>query len=156
MRKHILNPQPTPPTAELPVASIATIYVTSEEVEHPIDLAFDLHRGPGGTKWIAGTPGEQTVIVAFDSPQMIEHVTLEVEDHDLSRTQEVQLAISHDGGRTYRELCRQEFNFSPDGATFEREEWRVTQPNITHVRIWIKPDKGGKHCHATLTTLAFG
>ena len=155
MRKHILHPQPPPSPGEMPVASLATIFMTSEETGHPIDCAFDAQRGPGGTRWVAGTPGEQTVIVAFDSPQMIRYVTLEIEERDLSRTQELQLAVSTDGGESYREICRQEFNFSPGGATFEREEWTVSQANVSHVRIWIKPDKGGAPCRATLTTLAF-
>ena len=57
---------------EINVVSAATVLVTSEDPEHPVDQAFDSHRGLGGTRWIAGEPGEQTVIVAFDAPEAVE------------------------------------------------------------------------------------
>ena len=68
MRKQILQPQAAPSPHEIPVASLATVLVSWEEKDHPIDHAFDDRRGPGGTKWIAGTGGEQTIILAFDAP----------------------------------------------------------------------------------------
>jgi hypothetical protein len=64
------------------------------------------------------------------------------------------LAVSHDGGSTYRELLRQEFNFSPSGTTFEREEWTTAAGEVTHLRLCIKPDKGDWPCRASLTTLS--
>jgi hypothetical protein len=102
----------------------------------------------------AGEPGEQDVILAFDAPQSTHRIVLEVEEPEVARTQELQLACSGDGGRTYRELVRQEYNFSPPGTTFEREDWAVPADGITHLRLVIKPDKGGKPCRATITSLA--
>ena len=136
------------------IAAVATVLVTSEEPDHPIDHAFDDRRGPGGSRWIAGEPGEQTVILAFDAPQSIRRVALEVEEPEVPRTQELQLAVSTDGGRTYRELLRQEYNFSPPGTTFEREDWAVESHAATHLRLMIRPDKGGKPCRATITSLS--
>jgi len=156
LRKQIIG---APPAAsalvpgQIDIAAVATVLVTSEAADHPVDHAFDGRRGPGGSRWIAGEPGEQAVILAFDAPQSIRRVILEVEEHGLARTQELQLAASGDGGQTYRELLRQEYNFSPPGTTFEREEWAVTAECVTHLRLWIKPDKGGKPCRATLTSL---
>jgi hypothetical protein len=138
------------------IAAVATVLVTSEEPDHPIDHAFDDSRGPGGSRWIAGEPGEQTVILAFDAPQSIRRVALEVEEPEEVRTQELQLAVSTDGGRTYRELLRQEFNFSPTGTTSQREDWAVNSDAVTHLRVVIKPDKGGKPCRATITSLVLG
>ena len=63
------------------------------------------------------------------------------------------MAVSTDGGRTYRELLRQEYNFSPPGAMYEREDWAVNSDAVTHLRLVIKPDKGGKPCRATITSL---
>jgi len=145
--------EPAVQGTEIPIASVATVYVTSEAMDHPIDHAFDNQYGPGGTRWVAQEPGEQAIIVAFDTPQSIHQVTLEVEEQQTSRTQELQLAISTDG-QTYRELRRQEYTFSPKGATFEREEWTLQEEDVTHLRLWIKPDKGDKACHASLTSLA--
>src|SRR5690606_20871182 len=120
----------------------ATVLVTSEDPEHPIDHAFDGDRGPGGTRWIAGEPGEQTVVLAFDAPQAIRRVALEVEEPEVARTQELQLAASTDGGQTYRDVLRQEYNFSPTGSTFEREDWDVQAEGVTNLRLMIRPDKG--------------
>src|SRR4051794_21299504 len=156
LRKQIIPPRRTTPddtTGKIDIAAVATVLVTTEAPDHPIDLAFDLHRGPGGTRWVAGELGEQTVILAFDAPRTIDQILLEVEELEVARTQELQLCLSCDGGRTYRELLRQEFNFSPDGTTFERETWAMTAEGITHLRLVIKPDKGGKPCRATLTSL---
>ena len=156
LRKLIIKPQTATPdatTGEIDIATVATVQVTSEASDHPIDHVFDDHRGPGGTRWIAGEPGEQTVTLAFDAPQTINQVLLEIEETEVPRTQELQLSLSCDGGRTYRELLRQEFNFSPDGTTFEREKWTVSAQGVTHLRLVIKPDKGDKPCRATLTSL---
>jgi hypothetical protein len=155
MRKQILEHQPGTgiQTEGIPVAEIATVLVTSETVDHPVEHVFDSQRGPGGSRWIAEEPGEQTLILAFDVPQTFRKVTLEVEEAAVSRTQELVLAVSNDGGQTYRELVRQEYNFSPPATAFEREEWKVSADMVTHVRLWIKPDKGGKSCMATLTSL---
>jgi hypothetical protein len=72
----------------------------------------------------------------------------------VSRTQELHVAISRDGGHTYQTLLLQEYNFSPPGTTFEREAWAIPGEGVTHLQLVITPDKGGAPCHATLTTLA--
>ena len=157
LRKQIIGKpqQPSAPAGEeIDIAAVATVLVTSEGPGHPIDLAFDEHRGPGGTRWIAGEPGEQEVILAFDTHQAIRRVILEVEEPEVARTQELRLAVSADGGQTYRELLRQEYNFSPPGTTFEREDWAVQAEGVTHLRLAIKPDKGGTPCRAMITSLA--
>jgi hypothetical protein len=64
------------------------------------------------------------------------------------------ISVSEDGGQTFREQVRQEFNFSPPGTIFEREEWSIAAQAITHLRVVIQPDKGGARGRATLTTLA--
>ena len=97
LRKLIIKPHTATPdatTGEIDIAAVATVQVTSEAPDHPIDLAFDHHRGPGGTRWIAGEPGEQTVILAFDAPQTINQILLEVEEPEVARTQELQLCLS--------------------------------------------------------------
>jgi len=158
LRKEILR---TPPTtvskrrdSEIDVAAIATVLVTSEDPNHPIDYAFDGRRGPGASRWISGQSGEQKVILAFDAPQTIRKVLVEVDEPDIARTQEMELSISTDGGRTYRHVLRQEYNFSPPGTSHEHEEWSVAGDGVTHLQLTIKPDKGGTVGRATLTTLA--
>jgi len=156
MRKQIIKPTPSAsaiPQGELDIAAIATVSMTSEMAAHPVENAFDGRRGPGGSRWIAETRGEQTLILAFDTPQAIKMAGLEIEELQDSRTQELQLAVSCDGGQSYRELLRQEFNFSPPNTTFEREEWTIGAEAVTHLRLQIKPDKGDRSCRASLTSL---
>ena len=156
LRKHIVKVPPGhlgPQPGELDIVATATVQVTSEDPAHPIEHVFDTRRGPGGSRWVAAEPGEQTLILAFDTPQSIHQTLVEVEEPEVSRTQELRLSVSHDGGQTYRELRRQEYNFSPPGTTFEREDWAVLAEGVTHLQLWMKPDKGGKPCRATLTAL---
>jgi hypothetical protein len=154
LRKQFLHPHELPGRAgQISIADTATVLVTSELSHHPIDHICDGQRGPGSTRWIAEQPGDQTVILAFDSAQNIDTVSLEIEEKEVSRTQELTLATSCDGGQTYREVLRQEFNFSPSGTTFEHEDWRVAAKGITNLRVWIRPDKGGKPCRASMTSL---
>jgi hypothetical protein len=156
LRKQIIGApasSPAPITGEIDIAAVATVLVTSEASDHPVDHAFDDNGGPGGSRWVAGEPGQQTLIVAFDDPQAIRRVVLEIEETEVARTQELQLALSIDGGRTYREVLRQEYNFSPPGTDFEREDWAVRADGVTHLRLVIKPDKGGQPCRASITSL---
>ena len=156
LRKQLLTdrlPTPASQPGEVDIATLATVLVTSETAEHPIDNVFDIQRGLGGTRWVTAEPGEQVLILAFDAAQTIRRVTLEVEEREVSRTQELELSVSSDGGQTYRELRRQEYTFSSPGTTFEREDWIVTAEGSTHLRLRITPDKGGKPCRATLTSL---
>jgi hypothetical protein len=156
LRKQIVprrSAESGPLDGEISIADVATVQVTSEEAEHPIDNAFDHNRGPGGTRWVAAGPGEQTVILCFDRPQTIRTIGVEIEELVVSRTQELAVSVSSDGGRSYRELVRQEFNFSPPGTSFERERWSNSTGPVTHVRLDIKPDKGGVVGRATLTSV---
>ena len=138
---------------KIPVLSLATVQASSEAPGHPISLVFDEGDGPGAFHWRAAEQGDQTGTVAFYQPATIDRVIMDVEECDETRTQEVQLASSKDGGVTFRELVRQEFNFSPPGTTWEHEDWTVRQDQVTHLRLLIKPDKGRTDLFATLTSL---
>jgi len=156
LRKHIVKtPQasPVPEPGEIDIAATATVQVTSEDPAHPLEHVFDQRRGPGGSRWVAAEPGEQTLLLVFDTPQRIHRTIVEVEELDVSRTQELRLSVSHDGGQSYRELRRQDYTFSPPGTTFEREDWAVLAEGVTHLHLWMQPDKGRTPCRATLTAL---
>jgi hypothetical protein len=157
LRKHLLAAPPPARDSQSgakEIAAVATVWVTSEAADAPIDHVFDEHGGPGGSRWVAAGPGEQRLILAFDTPQTLRTVRLEVEEPAVSRTQVLHVSVSRDGGQTYQELRRQEYTFSPPGTTFEREEWAVTVEGATHLQLVITPDKGGAPCRATLTSLA--
>jgi hypothetical protein len=135
------------------VADTAEVLVSSESPDHPIHYLFDGRSGPRGTYWLASTPGDQTIVLAFDVPQNIRRVTVEVEEASISRTQEMTLSYSQDGGRKYSEVLRQEYTFSPPTTTFEQEDWTINVLNVTHLRVWIRPDKADRPVFATMTTL---
>lgn len=153
MRKKILKVSP-PALAEgvggLDVPAIATALCTSELENHPIEHMFD---GRPDTRWVAAADGEQTLILAFDTAQVLRRVGLIIEERTERRTQELDLALSTDGGLTFREVIRQEFNFSPDGATIQRQDWQLPPgQHCTHLRLHIRPDKSGVG-RATVTSL---
>jgi hypothetical protein len=157
LRKQVIEGAPAVPLSsvdEIEIAAVATVLLTSEDSQHPVDHAFDRHPGPGGTCWVAGEVGDKTLVLALDAPQAIRHIIVEVEEPAVARTQELRLAISQDGERTYPEVLRQEYHFSPSGSAFEREDRVVSAVGVTHLRLQIRPDKGGQPCWASLTTLA--
>jgi hypothetical protein len=109
--------------------------------------------GPGATRWISARPDTvEHIVVEFDRPQEISRLVYEVEEAMRQRTQEVRVEVSEDGGRSYRQILVQEYNFSPGGATYQREEQRFNLLQVTHLRFTIVPNKSGSGT-ATLTAL---
>jgi hypothetical protein len=51
----------------LPIHELATVLVTSEAPDHPVEHLFDGQHGIDASKWVASDPGEQTIILAFDT-----------------------------------------------------------------------------------------
>lgn len=137
----------------LDIPDIATVIVTSEEAVYPIELIFDGRRGLGASRWRAATPGQQSLILDFDKPQTLHQLALDIEESEISRTQVLWVSVSTDGGRSYRELIRQEYNFSPPGTTYERETWTIDTPHVTHLAIVVEPDKSGQTAYASVTSL---
>lgn len=156
LRKKVLKKTHAPSQAalgEMDIAAVASVVVSSEDPDNPINNAFDGSRGLGATGWVAAEPGEQSVVLAFDSPQAIRRIAIEVEEGETPRSQQIQLLISRDQEYTYDPLLHQGFNFSPPGTSFEREQWDVDLKGITHFKVKITPDTSGKPCRARLTAL---
>ena len=138
---------------EIDIAGCATIAYSSEDPAHPVENLLDGKSGPGGTRWISARPDIiERIVVEFDQPQTISRLDYEVEETIRDRTQEVRVEVSDDGGRVYRQILVQECNFSPHGATFQREEQRVNLHRVTHLRLTIVPNKNGSGT-ASLTAL---
>ena len=139
-------------SAEIDIAGCATIAYSSEAGDQPVEHLLDGHAGPGATRWISARPDTiEQILVEFDRPQAISRLVYEVEEAERERTQEVRVEVSEDGGRTYRQILVQEYNFSPGGATYQREEQRFNLRQISHLRLTIVPNKNGSGT-ATLTT----
>jgi hypothetical protein len=126
----------------------ATVEVTSEDAAHPIESPL---RVEGGPAWRAAEPGAQTIRLLFDAPRRIERIWLQFEEREVARTQEFVLRWSGDGGRTYHDIVRQQYTFSPPGTTREVEDYNVQLDGVTAVELNIVPDIGGGPARATLS-----
>src|SRR6516165_7205527 len=138
---------------ELDIASCATIAFTSEDPAHPVEHLLDGSSGPGAARWSSARADMiEQILVEFDQPQILSRLVYEVEETGRQRTQEVRVEVSEDGGRTYRQILVQEYNFSPAGATYQHEEQRLNLRHVSHLRLTIVPNKNGSG-RATLTAL---
>ena len=153
MRKRIVRNVSVAEPGRLDLDALASVEVSSEQADHPVDHAFDPRGGPGGRRWIAAEGGEQVLTLIFDAPQTVRELTLEIEETERERTQELLVRISRDSGRTFQEIVRQEYTFSPTGSTWERERWALPTDPITHLQLRFKPDKGSGDSRASLTSL---
>src|SRR6202045_4854176 len=114
MRKRLITPisHDAPPVDEgwMELDKAAVVEVTSEDKEHPVESALV----PGETRgWRAAASGTQIVRLIFDEPQRLTRIALAFEETETERTQEFVLRWSGDGGRSFREIVRQQWNFSP-------------------------------------------
>jgi hypothetical protein len=69
------------------------------------------------------------------------------------RTHEFELRWSKDGGRTYREILRQQYTFSTPGAAREVEDYTVNLDGVTALELTIVPDLSGGDARASLISL---
>ena len=157
MRKRIINPLPQSPLPEdeawLDLEEIAQVEITSEESRRPVEGALL----PGSNSgWRAAHPGEQTLRLVFDEPMRIRRINLVFIETERERTQEFVLRWSPDGGRSFREIVRQQWNFSPPHTTRELEEYRVELAGVTMLELSIVPDKSGGEARASLEQLRLG
>jgi hypothetical protein len=154
MRKRIIGQdrQETAPAEELwlNVEGLAEVEISSEDADHPIESALVPGRATG---WRAGRPGEQTIRILFAAPQTLRRIRLDFEESGSERTQEYVLRWSPDGGQTFREIVRQQWNFSPGGTTSETEEHEVDLRDVTVLELHIVPEIGGGPAVASLTHL---
>jgi hypothetical protein len=128
----------------------AVVEVTSEEEGFPIESALVSGETRG---WRAAMPGSQTIRLVFDQPQTLEHVTLVFEERETTRTQEFVLRWSADGGSSFREIVRQQWNFSPPQTTREVEEYQVELSDVTVLELIIVPHNSGGTARASLKSL---
>ena len=96
--------------------------------------------GPG---WRAAQPGEQTIRLRFDEPVRLRRIHLVFYEGELERTQEFVLRWSPDGGQSYREMLRQQYNFSPPDAAHEVEDCDVDLDSVTAFELKDVPDISG-------------
>jgi len=132
------------------VDRIASVEVTSEESDHPIESAL-LLEGNGG--WRAANAGMQAIRLIFDEPQKLRRILLVFEDTENSRTQEFVLRWSHDIQYSSREIVRQQWNFSPPDSVRETEDYPVELSEVKVLELEIVPNKSGGEVRASLVSL---
>lgn len=131
----------------LDLEKLVQVEMSSEDEAYPIESALAAGTGPG---WRANEPGEQTLRLLFDQPQRLERIRLLFEADDLPRTQQFTLRWSPDGGATYHEIARQQYNFSAPDATTEQEMFRVDLNGVNALELQIIPDISGGNARASL------
>ena len=149
MRKRLVTP---PATVQeqgekwLDIEHAATVEVTSEDKNFPIECSLSIEHRQG---WRAAEPGAQTIRLLFDDPQEIRCISLVFEEDEVKRTQEFVLR----SGAPFREIVRQQWNFSAPSSTRETEEYRVEISDVTILELTIVPDIGGGAACASLKSL---
>ena len=151
MRKRVVGPvpkdAPLPDGDWLDLERLAQVEVTSEDAAHPVESALV----PGAELgWRAAQPGRQTIRLIFDRPQRLTRISLLFIEPDVARTQEFALSWSPDGGRSFKEILRQQWNFSRPGATREVEDYHVELSGVTQLDLTIVPDQRGGDARASL------
>jgi hypothetical protein len=154
MRKRLITPIPqdAPPLDEgwLDLDRAAVVEVTSEEKEYPVESAL-VSGEMGG--WRAADSGTQTIRLIFDEPQRLTRIALVFEEPETERAQEFVLRWSPDGGRSFREIVRQQWNFSLPDTIREVEEYQVDLPDVTVLELVIVPDISRGAAHASLKSM---
>ena len=154
MRKRIINqePQNVAPVDQrwLDLQSLAQVELTSEDAANPIEAALVPSTGLG---WRAAQAGEQTICLLFDELQRVRRIQLSFQEDQQARTQEFVLRWSPDGGQSYREIVRQQYNFSPPAVTREFEDYAVDLAGVTTLELRIVPDVSGGDARASLAQL---
>jgi hypothetical protein len=151
MRKRIVGSssrQDMPPDEDwLNPQNIAQVEITSEAEAHPIEGALLPGEDSG---WRAAGPGDQTIRLVFDEPQRLKRIWLYFLEPYVERTQEFVLRWSGDEGRSFHDIVRQQWNFSPPGTKTEVEDYRVSLTGVTVLELRITPDKSGGEARASL------
>ena len=153
MRKRLITEdQPaseSPSHGWLRLDELADVEISSEDADHPIESALTPGRGSG---WRAAVAGRQTIRLLFTQPQELHRIRLRFVETAVQRTQEYLLRWSADG-KSFHEIVRQQWNFSPQGSTSQTEEHQVDLTGLQVLELIITPDIGNREALATLAEL---
>jgi hypothetical protein len=154
MRKHLITPSPQDAALRdegwLDLERAVSVEVTSEEKEYPVESALVSGEMQG---WRAADSGTQTIRLIFDEPQKLTRISLVFEETEIERTQEFVLRWSSDGGSSFREIVRQQWNFSSPKTTREVEEYQVEISDVAVLELVIVPDISRGAARASLKSL---
>jgi len=153
VRKRIDTPTPVSGQIQedwLDLERTATVEVTSEDKDFPIESSLSIEPRQG---WRASQPGPQTIRLVFDEPQKLKHISLVFEENEMTRTQEFVLRTSSNQSGPFREILRQQWNFSAPTSTRESEDYQVELLEVRTLELRIVPDISGGAARASLKSL---
>lgn len=147
INSHRVESSSNPQKEWLDLAAICVAEVTSEDPNFPIESALT---AKGRYGWRAAETGEQVIRLVFDRPTTLHRIRLEFSETEVERTQEFTLRWAPTG-EAFREIVRQQWNFSPFGSTSEVEDYRVALDGVSIIELTLKPDLRPDHGLASLT-----
>ena len=132
----------------LDLQRLAQVEFTSEDATHPIESALSPEGGQG---WRATEGGEQLIRFVFDEVQHIRRIQLLFDERQRAPTQEFVLRWLPDREQSYREIVRQQYNFSPPDMVRELEDYTVDLVGVTALELSIVPDISGSDAFASVS-----
>jgi uncharacterized protein (DUF736 family) len=152
MRKRIAGQVPNqkePDFAEtwVDLEEVATVEVTSEDPNFPVESVFSASKGRG---WRAREKGEQQIRIIFDQPMFVKRIRLKFIETEVERTQEFTVRWASAECDPTKEIVRQQWNFSPTGSSSEVEDYEVCLDRVSALELTIRPDLVQGHALATL------
>ena len=103
--------------------------------------------------WCADCPGEQMIEIRFRHPTTVSRLRVVSWAPEQSRTQEMAVWASSHRGERHREVLRQQFTFSPAGATQNVEEYALQLEDVSALQVRIVPSVDGQRAVARVTEL---
>lgn len=130
---------------EIDLRSCAQVHFSSEHSQHPIEHLFDGGVGEGASRWVGGRRNRaETILLEFDEPVDIARCAFEAEEREIARTQQVTAEYLLANADVYRQCFIQEFNFAPEGATYQRELIELNLRGVRRLRFTVLADKSAR------------
>ncbi|MCM8611089.1 carbohydrate-binding protein [Accumulibacter sp.] len=154
MRKRLIADR-QPEAAQAPadwlrLDELTEVEISSEDVAHPIESALLAAAGKG---WRASLPGRQTIRLIFAQPQRLRLISLRFVETSRQRTQEYLLRWSGDGGASFHDIVRQQWNFDPREASTQTENHQVDLAAVGVLELIITPDIADPQAIASLAEM---
>jgi hypothetical protein len=123
----------------LNVSEVASVEITSEHPDYPIEGALDCG---GGRGWQAAGVGDQQIRIVFDRPMPVRRIQVRFAEPAVDRTHEFTLRwYGADGAPGL--IARQQWNFSPAGSTVEFEDYHLDLKSVYALELNIRPGLNG-------------
>src|SRR5258708_29878030 len=140
MRKHIIastEPSHSRKVEEwLNLVEAASVEVSSEDPQHPIESAFKDGETLG---WRADESGAQKIRLLFDEPKDLRRIWLRFSEPEVERTQQFTLSWADSQTAPFREIVRQQWNFNPRTSAEEIEDSTVALSHLLSLELALHP-----------------